>query len=166
MVLDMSPLIPARCRGCGLTWQPNAIMVENSTNTTISGSRVNCPNCGTWADLLEGTFDVQNGAVAMKSGPQWSWDLVGQLGLALKVAVDARIDPVPLVAAVDASVGQELAKATSGMSLDRVLTIVSLLYSALATDYAQVGENLNGFRDTIAALIRYIVEHGRLPGAS
>jgi hypothetical protein len=115
------------------------------------------------AQFIEGTFDVQHGAIAMKAGPQWSFDLVNQLGLALRVALDGHLDPVPLVSKVDPVIGAELERATTGMSFDRVIALIGLLYAALATDYTQVGDNATALRDAVVTLIRFIAENGTLP---
>jgi hypothetical protein len=160
----MSPMIPASCTRCGHVWQPTGgIDVENSTGVTFSNVTTDCPACGGVARFIEGTFDVHHGAIAMKAGPQWSFDLVNQVGLALKVAIDGNLDPVPLVSKVDPVVGAELERSITGMPLDRVLALVGLLYSALATDYIQFGDNVTALRDALVTMIRFIAEHGGLP---
>lgn len=128
----MTPLVPAQCTRCGYTWQPNAILIENSTNITIENGQTNCPRCGAWARLLEGTFDVLDGAISMKSGPQWSWDLVESLRLGLKAIVEhPPQDPLAAVEDFAPSFGARLRGHTQGWSREQILALIAAIFAIL-----------------------------------
>lgn len=51
------PNLPAFCNTCGFTFQ-SSILLENSTNISISDITVQCPRCGNMARVPDGIYDV------------------------------------------------------------------------------------------------------------
>ena len=55
----MPTQFPAFCPNCGLIFQSRLIAVEGEARgITMIGNREQCPRCGAWAELPDGTFDV------------------------------------------------------------------------------------------------------------
>lgn len=125
--------IPARCTRCGFTFQPRGgISISNSTDVTFSGNTTNCPRCGGVARFIDGTFDVVDEAIRMKSGPSWSWTVVETLRLGLREIQDQRPDdPVAAVEAINPRVGGLLRKATKGWTRDQIFGLIAMLLAAL-----------------------------------
>lgn len=112
---------------------------------------------GEW---LQGNFDVTDGAIQMRSGPQWSWDLVEHLRLGLQRIVDeAPSDPVAAVAEVDADLAADVDTVTAGWSRTDKLTLLGLILIVLQGDYS----NVRSIAAAVKTLLQHVADHG-LPG--
>ncbi|MGM7777507.1 hypothetical protein ACSVHC_16030 [Arthrobacter sp. KNU-44] len=59
-------------RSVGECFESNLIEADNVFNVTIVGGAEHCPTCGGPAQTMQGTFDMENGAIEMLSGPDWT----------------------------------------------------------------------------------------------
>lgn len=67
---------PARCTQCGLLFeQPNLIGGTGGAQVTFSNVGTNCPRCGGLAQVLDGTYSLQDGLMELVSGPQSTVEL-------------------------------------------------------------------------------------------
>ncbi|UUP19520.1 hypothetical protein [Nitratireductor thuwali] len=72
--------IPGHCHHCGCIFDGRGgIHIENSSNITVSGSRMTCPNCGKMANLVDGTFNERAGRLELVSGPPITRDILSHL---------------------------------------------------------------------------------------
>ena len=159
----MVPLMPAECTACGRRWQPaNGIWIEDATQATFQGNTYSgCPDCGGSARFVDGTFDVADGAIDMISGPQWSWELVDALRLALQRTVADETDPGTAIAAVVPEVGHDFEVATRGKSREFKLGVAAFVFGLITADY----DNVVSLIRSIEIAFRYVGEHGSLPGS-
>lgn len=49
--------VPALCSKCGLKFTSRVLSFENSTHIPIEGCSEQCPKCGGWANIQDGTYD-------------------------------------------------------------------------------------------------------------
>ena len=72
--------IPGYCPHCGLVFDgQGGIHVSNSSNITISGSRINCPRCHKMARLVDGTFSERGNGLEIVSAPALTHIVLDQL---------------------------------------------------------------------------------------
>lgn len=84
---------------------------------------------GEW---LQGNFDVTAGAIQMRSGPQWSWDLVEALRLNLRDILDEKPeDPIAALEARQPAFGGRLRKLTQGWTREQVLGLIAAIFAIL-----------------------------------
>lgn len=82
----------------------------------MSGNHVTCPRCGQLADIVDGTFNVSDGAIELVAGPQWSVDVIEAVGLALRKIVDKLPeDPLAEVASASPEVAAQMSAAVDAM---------------------------------------------------
>lgn len=184
--------MPARCSKCGLVFQSTGGIVigPGSTNVTMFGNKIDCPRCGAWANFIDGTFDVVGvpnaagvtetgslqGAIVMKSGPQWSKDVIDSLRLGLAHIVEnPPANPVAAVAALDADFAEALAqavdeglrrsatKATSKNRRALFLKGAAFVSTLLMTDYNVGIHNVEFIAQKVGELLTFISTHGALP---
>lgn len=116
--------MPAQCSRCGKRFQPQGgIYIENATNITFSNTTTSCPECGGVAYYVEGNLNVVAGAIEMVAGPEWSWDLVRRLGLALvRIRDEEPDDPEAELDEVDARLGRAVRDAIDAVQTARPRT--------------------------------------------
>jgi ribosomal protein S27AE len=74
---------PAFCPNCGLVFESHAIAISPGArveNLSISNSREQCPRCGAWADLPDGTFNVFGDTIEILEATPITRARLGQLG--------------------------------------------------------------------------------------
>ncbi|MEX0426791.1 hypothetical protein AB3X52_04090 [Nocardioides sp. DS6] len=161
--------IPARCARCGYTFQPSGgIWIEGATNVTFSNNTVNCPRCGGRAQFIDGTFDVVDGSIAMRSGPAWSWDVVESLRLTLvRIVEDQPEDPVAAVETTNPRIAGMLRRATTGWSRGEIMSLLSLLLSVLSwqgATPADIKQWMTDAEQAVVQLIEQSAQEGPPPG--
>jgi hypothetical protein len=173
----VTPALPAECTQCGHRFQPErGISIDESSNITIGQYTTRCPECHGIARGLSGTFNVKSGAIEMLEGPDWSWDLVAGLGLALRRAVTEDLpDPLaPVVRASPEFAAQVTAAVVSGLQNSpvkatsknrRKLTkrVLAALGGLLMFDYENTEQNLLVIKTSVEFVLRYVAQHGAVP---
>lgn len=90
---------PASCSTCGHIFL-SGINASNSKNVTLRGNKQNCPSCGGWAEIVEGTFDIDHGPAPtfkQTGGAAVDSELFTRLGLILIQAKLERLKPSEIV---------------------------------------------------------------------
>lgn len=160
------PLLPARCTRCGHQFQPEGgiFVADGSMRNTFSNNSVRCPQCGGRALFVEGELNVVDGGIEMLSGPQWSWDLVEELRLSLKRAIDTNHDPTGALESVP-EVQNAFRRATKGRGRRFKRRIAQAVLAALFADFGQAERNADTVLKGVLGLLRFVAEHGHLPGS-
>lgn len=111
-------LIPARCARCGHVFQPaGGINISGSSNVTMSNNVTGCPECGGVARFIDGVLDVKDEAIVLKSGPQWSADVIERLRLGLsRAAHDDIEDPDEFIRQELPEIAEPVTQAVDAMS--------------------------------------------------
>ncbi|WP_175544261.1 hypothetical protein [Mesorhizobium sp. YR577] len=74
------PNVPGHCADCDLVFDgAGGIHIENSSNVTIRGTSMTCPQCGRLAKLAEGTFNVHGDQFELVSGPPLTAEILARL---------------------------------------------------------------------------------------
>lgn len=76
----MTPL-PAYCESCGLHFYCDGLFgVADGAHATLGLDHiaVDCPRCGAFARILDGTYLLSSGVAELLSGPAWSLDRLRQ----------------------------------------------------------------------------------------
>lgn len=129
--------VPARCTRCGLAFTDSGIEVSDSRDMQFSSNMTDCPNCGAPARILDGRFHVVDEGIVMLSGPQWSWDLVSELRLALRRIVEERpADPVAELAKTSPELATEVARITHFWTYDNVIKLITVICAVLGVVFA------------------------------
>lgn len=87
--------VPAYCQQCGaLSVVPGIFGGNGAITLTNCGTR--CRNCGGVADMLDGSFVMENNAFTLLSGPKFTEDALKLLSGIIERAVRKEITPVEL----------------------------------------------------------------------
>lgn len=173
-------LIPGRCQRCGRSVADVPLIDIEGTVTNLEvGSAVQvagCVYCGGDVQAIEGRMHVTDGAIEMVSGPQWSWDLVEALGLALKQVVERQpADPIAAVAetsplfasqielAVGRALDQSWKKPSRSRRRELAFATIGAILTLLNTDGQLVRHNAEEVKDAVADVLQYVAEHGEAP---
>ncbi|MDI1264515.1 MAG: hypothetical protein PS018_14765 [bacterium] len=79
--------VPAHCDNCGIVFNSSAFEVGPAAlEVTISGIDVICPNCGSDAHLIDGTFDFVGNAIKVLAAPPRTIEILKALQAALRAA--------------------------------------------------------------------------------
>lgn len=126
--------MPALCTQCGNAFQVQGLFSVSGSieGLVMEGNFVNCPRCGGTARFIEGEMTVQAGAITLNSGPQWSYDLILALRLALVTTIEQEpADPIAPIENVSPEIGGRLRRVTSGWSRDQKLALLAILLALL-----------------------------------
>jgi hypothetical protein len=131
------------------------------------GNTTRCPKCRGVARFLEGSFDVVDGGIDLKSGPEWSWLLVEDLRLTLRRILDELPeDPIAEVEAVSPELGGLLRRATRDWTRGQIIGLIATIAAVLT--WAGVAPSditawLSDAEGRVVALIESAAEHGPPP---
>lgn len=71
------PNFPTYCEHCGHIWAGNQIHISgNISGLVMKNNKTNCPSCGKLTPMLDGTFDLEDGVLTLRSGPQITKDKI------------------------------------------------------------------------------------------
>lgn len=151
-------------------------MVENSTDITIEGGGTDCPRCGGFARWMSGTFDTAGESIVLKSGPQWSRDLVEHLRLGLQQIVEERPpDPYAAFSQLDGALAEQIEEAVRrGLGArgkppsqrrrrQLWLAVAATLWSLLNTDADVIANNIEHIRESYEWIVKQVAATGRAP---
>ncbi|NKT69495.1 hypothetical protein GS860_16185 [Rhodococcus hoagii] len=124
--------IPALCRHCGLYIpEPGFVELGPGSSFIASGNSVTCPNCGGWADLLDGEFGVVDQALVVLSAPGWTVqtlkrvrEILGQIDS--EQAAEAAIDEIEELAP---GLADWMRRVASNWTTANTLTVVQIIVS-------------------------------------
>lgn len=108
--------VPCYCPHCGTIFAAtNIIGGGDGYPATVHfvDSRTNCPNCGKWANIVDGEFILADDTLSLRSGPPLSRAIVDQLQRIAERVRDAEITPQQAVeeaAQIDPALGSLFAK--------------------------------------------------------
>lgn len=147
-----------RCQSCGHVSDSGIFVHDGVDATTMSGYGGQCPACGGDAELLTGVVNVTRaGDLEMVSGPQWSWDLVRELGSTLRRVVEERpADPIAPIETVVPELGSDLRRVTAGWTAERIIALVSGILGILSfagVDAKDSAEAMQSLMQTIAEYV-------------
>jgi len=93
----------AVCTKCKLIFEDRGIVIQDSTNVTLSNSYTTCPKCRSRAKYLDGTFNFDsNGIISVLSAPQFTIDILNRIKSILEDVQNKRISPEDFHKEVDA----------------------------------------------------------------
>jgi hypothetical protein len=137
--------MPAKCTNpaCGHIFQTRGFNVTGE-DVVLQGNVVTCPRCRSAARVADGHFNAVYGGIEMLAGPEWSWSLIQDLGLALRRAVETRSDdPIGEVEKVNPRFAQVLKWLTSGWDKAAILALLTLIYMILTGENADPTINVD-----------------------
>lgn len=93
----------AVCTYCKLIFEDRGIVIQDSTNVTISNSSTTCPKCRSRAKYLDGTFNFDsNGIISVLSAPQFTIDILNRIKSIVMDVQNRKISPEDFQKEVDA----------------------------------------------------------------
>jgi hypothetical protein len=93
----------AVCIKCKLIFEDRGIVIQDSTNVTISNSSTTCPKCRSRAKYLDGTFNFDsNGIISVLSAPQFTIDILNRIKSIVEDVQNRKISPEDFHKEVDA----------------------------------------------------------------
>lgn len=157
--------MPARCRQCDWTGQPDVgLNVSGVQGLTLRNITVPCPRCGGPAEVIEGRFNVVDGAIDMLSGPAWTADLIRDLRLALVRSIEQGTDPAAELDQVDPRAGRAFRAALFDKPANLAHTLAGYILGSIVTDYTVARGNILAVVQAVNDVLKYVSEHGALPG--
>lgn len=131
--------IPVHCKQCGYRGIAHSISVSNSTGITFEGGSENCVRCGGRAEFQSGTYDFVGDMISAFRVPGVTRQKIAEVQSIVSKALDGTIsaaDAVKQTQDVDSAIGGVLRAAHDhGISFDRIMMIIALLYAFYA-DYS------------------------------
>lgn len=171
--------LPAVCTRCGHKFQAKGFGEPTLIDAKFDDNFVSCEACGGPAKLVDGVFSTVDGAIDMKSGPQWSLDLINELRIGLaEIVKHPPADSLAAVAEINPPLGAALAEARDagleavGKSESKSLRqklgqqMTSRLYQFVLGLVAGDVVNELGmeqFARNLAHLCQYVATHGSVP---
>jgi len=93
----------AVCLSCKLIFEDRGIVIQDSTNVTLSNNSTTCPKCGSRAKYLDGTFNFDsNGIISVLSAPQFTIDILNRIKSIVEDVQNRKITPEAFHKEVDA----------------------------------------------------------------
>lgn len=171
------PTVPARCRSCGFVLEDTGIVMDSGASATFVGNRINCPRCGGWADLVDGSLEATKTGFVLHDGPEWSRELLERLRLVLpRVLKEQPEDPLAVIAeqvsaelagridtAVDKAFKYHARTPSKSRKRDLVLKVAGYLVVALGFDTEVAQDNVEHAREVIENVLDFVIEHGSVP---
>lgn len=65
--------VPTVCDACGWSGLAPGLIGGSAEGVTLTGNRYLCPECGKWARIVDGTYDLDDDVFTMRSGSDQSW---------------------------------------------------------------------------------------------
>lgn len=130
----MSTEIPVQCRHCGALFASRYYDFGGSsiTGLTLSGNVEPCIHCGKEANLIEGVFNLLEGALALISGPEISRSQLATLAKIARKISDGSLTADEAVAEAvkaDASLKPTANKLFGGKNVMSVALFVLVLFT-------------------------------------
>ncbi len=64
---------PAHCESCDIIFEATGLVGGSAASRIkMVNNRTNCPKCGGWAELADGTFGFDDNALKLIEGPKWT----------------------------------------------------------------------------------------------
>jgi hypothetical protein len=156
----VSTRFPAFCPSCGLIFESRLLAVEGTaTNITLSGNREQCPSCGSWAELPDGTFNVIGETIEILAASRLTRARLRRLADILEMARDGDIsddsaaqavmEEAPVLAPLVRRFGPTMQRALVYL----LLTIINIL---LAQGLSELRDDSATRQDVIDAVNRAV----------
>ena len=88
-----SAIIPALCTNCHFLFSARTLTFVDCKNVYLEGNQEKCPNCGKLANIIDGTFNILNGALELISGPDISREMLFRFAQLVNRAIEKEITP-------------------------------------------------------------------------
>lgn len=141
--------IPAWCPRCNRMFTPKGgIFIEGGAeNLTLRNSRVTCPECGGWADFIEGTFNIRDGIIEVVQGTKWTRQKLREYQKGLTAAAEAaKKNPAEAISQLyqlDPEIGALVASAMVKQPTWSVYNVIMLVIAALSFLATTVGATVS-----------------------
>jgi hypothetical protein len=126
--------LPVHCPHCGALFASRAfgISAGNIQGVTFIGNKETCINCGKMASIVDGTFDVVDGALKLIAGPALTKEVLQKFADLVERAVQSNMGPEELerqAELLDPTLKEfvvEIAKKSSGPAALLILLVLLL----------------------------------------
>jgi len=135
------PVLPAFCDNCGAAFN-SGFAVDDCLNISFHNNKSGpCPRCGSMGTVLEGVFNVVNGAIEILSAPQSSIDSLNKLDAILKEAAVDKSTADDIATKIDSNVPElsEISKFIPKTSTELVAWLTFILIAIQTIN--QLGED-------------------------
>lgn len=122
--------IPAHCPYCGAIFASIIPSIAGGRVIGLSGNKETCRNCGRWANVADGVFEVNEGVINLVSGPNVSRELVKRFSIILADAANKRVsidEFKHLAKEIDPSIGKAAEKIAARPGLFYTISVILLI---------------------------------------
>lgn len=142
--------VVCKCRVCALEFALGSL-IGGSGSFHLKGNVTSCSRCGGTADILDGTYTINNSQLVGLTGPTITLQVAQRLRLIAKQAQDGQIETHEIVAAI-ADISPELAKKLATTKITQIGFYIFILIMIVKAVTLDIKIDINRLFDQVIGL--------------